>query len=332
MNEQTSPLDWGLVDIAREFMVAHRLTRRLFGRYRQGLLSFEEVQELVGDTDGSVLFRLKERCHALFRSHRRASDLTMRREALFDLAVGSLFHEAMKFRENFYQQAVYGPKVRELRRQSGPEAVELFREFEKILDAASVRLDEALQETEALLAQTGAQFRLLLQAHRTNGLVARHLVEHATLVEEVFGRGIDALLAESHGDAAQGYTFAARAYLESGCFDRARRALDQAVARAGERVELRRLGAYADGMVAYLGGRYPEALERLEAWLDAEPPPSEADLAALAHAAVGRVPQLVPEAERGGIGARAARFAERVAERLPGGAAAASPARAERGA
>ena len=324
MSEQTSPLEWGLVDMAREFMVAHRLTRRLFARYRQGVLSFEEVQELVGDTDGSVLFRLKERCHSLFRSARRASDISMRREALFDLAVGSLFHEAMKFRENFYQQAVYGPKVRELRRQAGPEAVELFREFEKILGAASVRLDEALQETEALLAQTSAQLRVLLQAHRGNGLVARHLVEHAALVAEVFGQGIDVLLAESPGDAAQGYAFAARAYLESGCFDRARRAIDQAIARAGERDELRRLGAYADGMLAYLGGRYPEALERIEAWLDAEPPSSEADLAALAHAAVARVPQLLPEAERGGVGTRAARLAERIAGRLPGGAAAAS--------
>jgi len=328
MSEQTSPLEWGLVDIAREFMVAHRLTRRLFARYRQGVLSFEEVQELVGDTDGSVLFRLKERCHALFRSGRRAPDLTMRREALFDLAVGSLFHEAMKFRENFYQQAVYGPKVRDLRRQAGPEAAELFREFEKILDAAAVRLDEALQETEALLAQTSAQFRVLLQAHRSNGLVARHLVEQAALVEEVFGQGIDALLAESHGDAAQGYAFAARAYLESGCFDRARRALDQALARAGERDDLRRLAAYADGMVAYLGGRYPEALERIEAWLAAGPPPSEAALAALAHAAVGRVPQLVPESERASVAVRAARLAERIAERLPGAVASAPAASA----
>ncbi len=324
MSEQTSPLEWGLVDIAREFMVAHRLTRRLFARYRQAVLSFEEVQELVGDTDGSVLFRLKERCHALFRSGRRGSDLAMRREALFDLAVGSLFHEAMKFRENFYQQAVYGPKVRELRRQAGPEAAEVFREFEKILAAASVRLDEALQETEALLAQTSAQFRVLLQAHCSNGLVARHLVEHAPLAEEVFGQDIDALLAESHGNAAQGYAFAARAYLESGCFDRARSALDAALARAGERDDLRRLGAYADGMVAYLGGRYPEALECLEAWLQAEPPPSEAAFAELAHAAVGRVPQLVAEAERSGVGARAARLAERILERLPGGAAPAS--------
>ena len=66
----------------------------------------------------------------------------MRREALFDLAVGSLFHEAMKFRENFYQREVYGPRVRALRTESGAENEALFREFEKILAAVAQRLDE----------------------------------------------------------------------------------------------------------------------------------------------------------------------------------------------
>ena len=58
----------------------------------------------MGDGEDSVLFRLKERCHALFRGGEQPSEVVMRREALFDLAVGSLFHEAMKFRENLYQR------------------------------------------------------------------------------------------------------------------------------------------------------------------------------------------------------------------------------------
>ena len=52
--------------------------------------------------------------------------MARRREVLFDLAVGSLFHEAMKFRENFYQREVYGPRVRALRdaaRAEGAAAV-----------------------------------------------------------------------------------------------------------------------------------------------------------------------------------------------------------------
>ena len=124
-----------LVDILREFLAAHRLTRRLFARYRSGELRFEELEDLVGDDEHSVLFRLKGRCHALFRRDPGHPALAVRREALFDLAVGSLFHEAMKFRENFYQREVYGPRVRALRTESGGENAALFQEFEKILSA-----------------------------------------------------------------------------------------------------------------------------------------------------------------------------------------------------
>ena len=56
-----------LVDIVRDFIAAHRTTMRLFERFRAGELRFTELRELIGDDEGSVLFRLKERCHSLFR-------------------------------------------------------------------------------------------------------------------------------------------------------------------------------------------------------------------------------------------------------------------------
>jgi len=82
--------DAGLVDIVREFLSVHGLLRRLFERHHAGSLRFEEVQALAGDNESSPLFRLKERCHGLFRAGEVGG------AALFDLAVGSLFHEAMK--------------------------------------------------------------------------------------------------------------------------------------------------------------------------------------------------------------------------------------------
>ena len=104
----------GLVDTLREYLEVHERLVELFARFRSGGLAFDSVRDLCDDSPNSPLFRLKERCHALFRDGER-SDAPVRREALFDLAVGSLFHEAMKFRENFYQLVVYAPKVRSLR-------------------------------------------------------------------------------------------------------------------------------------------------------------------------------------------------------------------------
>ncbi len=292
-NRGMNSVESGLVAIVREFLTAHRSMKRIFDRHRSGELRFREVHELVGDSAESLLFRLKERCHALFRPGEHPSSVVMRREALFDLAIGSLFHETMKFRENLYQLEIYAPKVRALRSEAGQEADQLFREFEKILGAASVRLDETLQETETLLAQTRDQFRLLLIDHRSNGLINRYLVEHRDLIEEMFDDGLDALLREMHGDPATGYSVAAHSYLVSGYFAEANRLLSQALARGGERERLLRLANYARGMEAYLARDYREAVKRLGAWLDAGPDAEEEHFADLAFTAVSRVGQLV---------------------------------------
>jgi hypothetical protein len=303
--------DFGLVDIVRDYLLADTLTRRLFARFRAGTLRFDEVQELVGDSEGSVLFRLKEHCHALFRPADRSSGISMPREALFDLAVGSLFHEAMKFRENLYQHTVYGPKVRALRSEAGADTDEIFREFEKILAAAAIRLDEALQETEALLAHTRVQFRVLLVEHRGNGLVARYLIENAPLTAEIFPQGLDALLEEIHGSAAHGFAAAARSYLSSGYFGSARGALAEALERAGEDDELRRLSEYALAMDAYLEGDYGAAISGLGRWLDLEPGPDEGPLADLAHAALSRVGALAEGPDAPALSSAAVELASR---------------------
>jgi hypothetical protein len=302
-----------LVYIVRDFLLVQRMFRDVTEHYWSGKLRFEQVQAFVGDSEGSVLFRLKERCHALFRDRGEGrTDMKVRPEALFDLAVGSLFHEAMKFRESLYQRDIYGPKVRALRSASGPEVGPLFGEFERIFDGVRARLDESLQEAETLLLQTAGLFRMLLEAHSGNGFVTRYLIENRDLVDEVVPDGLEALLEQIHGSSGIAFARAARSYLESGFFGEARRALVEAMDRAGSREELSRLLSYAEGMQAYLEGRYEEALESLSNWVEAGPPRDEERFADLAFAAVSRVGQLVDKETDEAIRVAAAQLSERV--------------------
>lgn len=296
----------GLVDVVRDFLAAHRSLRRIFDRHRRGTLRFDEVQALAGDTEASPLFRLKERCHALFRAGEIGGD------ALFDLAVGSLFHEAMKLRENLYQLEVYAPKVEAARSRAEPGSEGLFEEFTRILAASRVRLAEAFAECEALLEQTRRQFRGLLAAHRDSGLVTRYLIENGASAEEVIGEPLDAFYTSIHGGAVAAWALAARSYLDSGYFDEARRALGEALARDPERADLRRDAAYAEGMSAYLRGRYAEALRHLEGWIDADPPSSDDRFRQLAHAAVTRLSPLVDAGDRAELTERAAVLTRRL--------------------
>jgi len=300
----------GLVEITREFLLAYRRTCEIAALHRSGELSFEDVRGWVGDDESSALYRLKERCHGLFRNDESPAG-TMEREALFDLTVGALFHEAMRFRENLYQREVYGPRVGKLAGTSS-DALELIREFKKIVAGASVRLDEALQETEALLEQTRRQFQGLLTAHAEDGLVARYLIENAGYVVLVFEGGVESIFEAVHGDVATGWALAARSYLESGHFADAARLFAEVRQRGGDRADWARLQDYAAAMDAYLQGDYPSAVERLAAWLDQAPPADEAPYAELALDAVSHLGRLTEGEERERVGAEAERLAERL--------------------
>ncbi len=310
-------LPTGLVGIVRDFLAVHQLVRRLLERYRCEELRFEELANLVGDDEGSVLYRLKERCHALFRQA-PSPGMDVRREALFDLAVGSLFHEAMKFRESFYQREVYGPRVRELRSAAGEDADPLFEDFEKILGAVSLRLEETLQETEALLSHTREQLRVLLGGHRENGHVTRYLLENAEVVEEVFGGSLDEILADIHDDAGSAYATAARSYLVSGYYLEAEQAFAEARARGSEQEDLERLSAYAYGMGAYLAGDYGVSVAWLGRWIESASE-DEAKLAGLAHAAISKIGQLAVGGDKQRVVADATLLLEKLAGRRDAG-------------
>ncbi len=289
--------EWEFVETVRDFFAVNRSLRKVFDKLRSGSPAFEELAQIVGDADDSILFRLKERCHALFRST-SSEELTMRREALFDLAVGSLFHESMKLRENLYQQEVYAPKVQKLLEQSGDEARDVFRDFERIQSAGADRAEEALRETETLLEQTRSQLRELLIDLPGEGLMARFLVEHAETVEEVFESASDDLIAEIHGDAASGYRLAAHSYLRSAFYPEATYCLNEALRVSGAAPDLARLIHYSEGMGQFLAGRYAQSIENLGMFCDGAAGSGEAGYLRFAVTALSRIPHLIPDAEQ----------------------------------
>jgi len=287
----------GLVDILREFLTADELLGQLAEKYKRDELTFAELQEFVGDSDFSVLFRLKEKCHSLFRPEPGGSKVTRPREALFDLAVGSLFHEAMKFREDFYQREVYGPRVRSLRAEAGAEANGLFHEFERILSEVSARLEKGLAETNSLMAQSWGQLQVLLSEQPAEGVVTRFLIERSETLEKLGPPGLEELLAAIHGDAVSGYVVAGKSYLASGHYEAAHRVLDKALERGGDRDQVSQYSAFARGMSAYLAGDYSESLVGLNEWVELGGAGGNS-LKDLAHSAISSLTRLVEGDER----------------------------------
>jgi hypothetical protein len=287
------------VQLLREFLTAHAELRGIFAEYSEDKIPFAKIRALVGDDDRAVLYRLKEKSHALFRAHGLATR-AVRREALFDLAVGSLFHEAMKLRESLYQREVYAPRVASLREAADEESDELFEEFDRILDNSVSRLGEVISEVRALLVQTRDQLRRLLVERAGDRFVSRCLLSRREQVDATFPEGFMGVLEAMHGNTVTGLVEGARALLESAYFVEAAAALREAAEDPNApRAELEQLGLYAKGMQAFLDGNYTTSIATLEAWANLGADDQEREFARLAASVLGRVGRLVEDGEEG---------------------------------
>jgi hypothetical protein len=287
------------VQLLREFLTAHVELGGIFSTYDDAEIPFARIRALVGDDDRAVLYRLKEKSHALYRAHGLATR-AVRREALFDLAVGSLFHETMKLRETLYQREVYAPRVATLRAAVDDESDALFDEFDRILDNSISRFDEVVSEVRALLVQTRDQLRRLLIERSGDHAVTRCLLSRREQVDATFPEGFLGLLQAMHGDAVTGLVAGARALLESAYFVEASATLREARQDPGApHDELEQLDLYAKGMQAILDGDYSSAIATLGAWADLSAYDREPAFARLAASVLGRLDRLVEDEEDG---------------------------------
>lgn len=251
-----------LAQIVRAFLDACVQAGEVEEHLRSDSLEFARVEQLVGEAEDAVLYRLKEDCHALFRSDQGRPANELAAEELFDLAVGALFHEAMKFREGFYVTRRYGPRLERMR--AGDGSSPLLDTFHAVLESGRRRVGESAAELRSLLRETREQLLILLRQGGASGAVARALVEDPARSEQVFGSDLRELLIEIFGDEELAYSRALDDLLDNGHFEEALRLLDRAELR--DRPSLRSSHPYASGMASYYRGRFEESVASFERW------------------------------------------------------------------
>jgi len=254
-----------IVEIVARFFEATVTFEGIYQAYRKGTLTFSQIETFVDDRGKSLLFEMKENCHALFRRNVVAG---MEKEQLFDLAIGTIFHEAMKLREDLYQLEVYGAKLRTLESKEGRTRYEddFLRQLRKITRRAEVRLDEEMEEARTLFRETSEQLKTLLADFGSNGLLVRYFHENGDLVQQVYGgRGVEDLLDLMYpGGYAQSLAAAGKSYLESARYERAEQSFRQSIERGYADPTAPLFLAFARGMAIYYGGKLEEALPELE--------------------------------------------------------------------
>jgi len=257
--------DLEIVEMVKGFLKSALIFAAVEKEYHQGDLKFSNLEKLVYTTASSPLFDLKERCHSLFRYNE--AEPCNEKERLFDLTIGSIFHEAMKLKENLYQLEVYGPRYLELEKRLGnPLQEREFLGFTKIKLRAEQGLKEGIEDLKELFSDVKEQLGELLKEYSKNQLLTRFLLENRVLVQSVYGkRGPEKIFASMFkGGIDQAYWAAGNSYLESQYFDMAHRVFKKALSRHPENEMLKFICQFSSGASSYYASDYSKALQKFK--------------------------------------------------------------------
>ncbi len=253
-----------LLEIVRRLLLAEAAFQEIFGKYKKGRLRFSDIGNWVDDRGESLLYNLKEQSHSLFRVG--AKGPVHRNEWLLDLAIGSIFHEAIKLKENIYQMEAYRPRYLQFKSKMGKTAYEYERnylqQFERIISLAEQGVREGMEETQSLFKDAVEQLIDFFKRNSANPYLARFLLEHQPLLQRVYGdkkaREIFNLMFKK--GLLDAYSLAGRSYLQSGHYDLASLYFSKAIKMEPSDRELQFFMNFSLGMKAYYKNAYSKTM------------------------------------------------------------------------
>ena len=256
--------DKDLLEMVRGLFLSEVAFQEIFKKYKEGHLHFPDIGKWVDDKGQSLLYNLKERCHSLFRYSGKGP--IHENEWLLDLAIGSIFHEAMKLRENIYQMEVYQPKYLQYKSKIGKSAYEYetnyLQQFEQIMSKAEQGLQEGMEETQSLFKDAMAQLVHFFKENSKNPFLARFLLEHQPLLQKVYGsKGTkDVFNLMFKKGLLDAYYLAGRSYLQSQHYDLSSLYFSKAFKMEPSNHQLQFFLNFSRGMNAYYQNAYSKAL------------------------------------------------------------------------
>jgi len=186
---------------------------------------WQKLTVMVGtETDKGPLWQLKDLCHRLWPRDSSGPDLG---GTLTDWLIGSVFHEAMKLKENIYLLNSYGPAAYRISEPGAPEQAGVPRlarmmDINGLISRIVVDVMNEMEQLAFLFGQASFIIRTMIADLSYNMLVIRFLVEHEESVRELWGEELELLFSDMfYGAPEQGFCAAGRSYLNGQWYTRA---------------------------------------------------------------------------------------------------------------
>ena len=184
---------------------------------------WNKLTDMVGtEVDKGPLWQLKDLCHRLWPEEEYSRSLE---GSLIDWLVGSIFHEAMKLKENIYLLNSYGPAARKISDHEGdgrpgrrrqdvtvPRLVQMM-DIKGLIKRTAAAVTVQMDQLAFLFGQANCMLRTMTPELTHNLLLIRFLVEQESAVQDLWGEELDAVFDDMFGGTPeQGFCAAGRSY------------------------------------------------------------------------------------------------------------------------
>ena len=174
---------------------------------------------------------MKDLCHLVWPEG--GSD-RYRSGSLVDWLIGSIFHEAMKLKENVYLLVRYGTAVDKMKKYSvdipltaqsawaSAPRLENMIDVQGVINRAAADVVKQMDQMAFLFNLSCYMLRVILPLLADNLLVIRLLIEKEESVRQFWGEELEDIFSDIYcGDTAEGFCRAGRSYLGSHWFFKA---------------------------------------------------------------------------------------------------------------
>ena len=217
-----------ICDLATGFYRVKEKFEIAFEEYRKkGSFNFKAMDEMEKD-----LYHLKNEIHAVFRY---GEEKSLEREHLFDLIIGSIFHEALHVKEYIYTLESYAARYRLLEKKR-LRALETYQdEFIKyskeIVEEAKKNLPRKTAEVKNLFEEALSLLENILRKYRSSRRIIRCLYLERELLDRVYGKnGLNHIYGIMYkGGPMEGYFRVGASFLKDGFYEPAVEAFQEAL-------------------------------------------------------------------------------------------------------
>ena len=208
-----------------------------FRYYRkEGKFRFETIDALE-----SELYHLKSKTHDAFRYDPDSKSKILESEDLFDLIVGSIFHEALHLKEYVYTLQSYAPRyvsfaARKKDRQVENHQNNFLKYSREIVREAMESLPKKVAEVKNLFEDALSLVVRILKKHRASKRIIRILYLERELMNSVYGEnGLEYIYKVMYKDGPmEGYFHVGASFLKSGFYDLAAKAFEESLNACAE--------------------------------------------------------------------------------------------------